>query len=233
MAAARPSNQPKLYAAYGLFWFSFLFIIIALGAPNWSGISQNRPVSGGGVLPVKAYHGLWRVCVNVAGLVVCQDLSCTSTSGDGGDCSKLDATRTFTILSFFGMFFCSIVLTVYIFLEKLTAKGFNIPTMHANNKKVVMGFLGFTNFLIMLAWAIYASIDPGGGSYDFCFVFMILVSIFMFGIMALIWFTDVEGRAGSPNTMPGTEVEGRAAGTANTNTGTTLAEPASPTAPNA
>jgi hypothetical protein len=201
MAAANPSNQQKLYGAYGLFWFSFLFFIIAMGAPNWSSYSATQAFPGGSIT-ISSYSGLWRGCATVGGNSQCKDVSCTSTAGDKGACSKLDATRAFTIFAFFGMFACAVVLTLYIFLEKLATKGMNVPasvTTHTSNKKVVLVVLMVTNFLIMLAWAIFASIDMGPASYDFCFVFMILVWLFMFGIMALIWFTEVEGRSGGAN----------------------------------
>jgi hypothetical protein len=211
MAAAQgPSEKQKLYGAYGLFWFCFLFFLIGMGAPNWSGFKVTSNPTPTTSVTSSGYSGLWRGCSynSRSSQTLCTDIKCDSSAqgAAGTNCSKLDATRTFTIFSFFGMLFSAIVYSFFLFWEKIATA---VPAVGANkqietrvkSKIFVIAFLGVTDFLIMLAWAIYASTEFPSGinyGYDFCFAFMIIVWLLLIVVMALIWITPLEGRTGGP-----------------------------------
>jgi hypothetical protein len=203
-AAVNATNAQKLYAAFGLLMFSFLFFLIAMGAPNWTSASTTVSIGAGRTLTFTSNAGLWRGCVTSTA-TTCTSVSCSSSGGGtaGANCSKLDTTRTFTIFSFFGMFVSCLMVAFYVFHTKIPIKLPDNINKHMMNKKVVCGVIAGTNVLVTLAWIIFASIDTGGASVslDFSWVFMLLVSIFNAGVIVLLWITPNEA---APATATGT-----------------------------
>jgi len=149
------------HGATFLMFTSLLFFLIGTGAPNWDKYSYQ--VAAG--TTSTTHQGLWKSCTKVSVSGGGSQTSCATLSNSDicgsettkATCNKTRAVRAFSLLSIF------VSAAALVCLVMVSAKGSGNLVMPA----LALGAV--TVFTSLVAWSVFASINKGPASYDFCF----------------------------------------------------------------